>query len=154
MIKKISILAIALILGLAATASAQPWRGWKGSCGWGQGSTYQRMYDPSTAATVTGTIEAVETFKAKRGMAQGLHLVLTTEDGKVAVHLGPVWYIERQDVELRKGDTVEVKGSKITFNSKPAIIAAEVKKDDEVLKLRDESGIPYWAGSGMGGRMR
>lgn len=25
-------------------------------------------------------------------------------------------------------------------------IAAEVKKGDEVLKLRDENGMPYWAG--------
>jgi hypothetical protein len=37
-------------------------------------------------------------------------------------------------------------GSRITYEGKPAIIAAEVKKGDEVLRLRDEKGIPVWAG--------
>jgi hypothetical protein len=32
------------------------------------------------------------------------------------------------------------------FEGKPAIIAAEVKKDDEVLTLRDASGFPAWSG--------
>jgi hypothetical protein len=41
---------------------------------------------------------------------------------------------------------VEVKGSRVTFEGKPAIIAAEVKKGDEVLKLRDENGFPMWSG--------
>ncbi|MBF0318510.1 MAG: DNA-binding protein [Nitrospirae bacterium] len=150
MIRKITILAMVLVLGLATIASAQPWRGWKGSGGWGCGGPYQRMYDPQTVATVTGTVEAVETFTSMRGMSVGVHLTLKTADGTISAHLGPAWYIERQDVKLEKGDAVEVKGSKITFDSNPAIIAAEVKKGDEVLKLRDENGIPNWAGSGMG----
>jgi len=40
----------------------------------------------------------------------------------------------------------EVKGSRITYNGKPAIVAAEVKKGDTVLKLRDDNGIPVCAG--------
>jgi hypothetical protein len=39
-----------------------------------------------------------------------------------------------------------VKGSRIIYNGKAAIIAAEVKKGDALLKLRDENGIPAWAG--------
>ena len=51
------------------------------------------------------------------------------------------------------GDNIEVKGSKITFDGAPVIIAAEVKKGDAILKFRDENGFPAWAGMGMG-RMR
>lgn len=36
-------------------------------------------------------------------------------------------------------------GSRVTFQGKPAVIAAEVKKGDEVLKLRDETGLPAWS---------
>ncbi|HEU4344281.1 MAG TPA: hypothetical protein VFU31_22205 [Candidatus Binatia bacterium] len=43
-------------------------------------------------------------------------------------------------------DRVEVKGARITFEGKPAIIASEVKKGDEVLRLRDDAGFPVWAG--------
>jgi hypothetical protein len=41
---------------------------------------------------------------------------------------------------------VEVKGSRVTIAGKPVVIAAEVKKGDETLKLRDDNGIPAWAG--------
>jgi hypothetical protein len=49
-------------------------------------------------------------------------------------------------VKIQPKDTVEVKGSRVTVQGQPALIAAEVKKGDEVLKLRDEAGIPMWAG--------
>jgi hypothetical protein len=49
-------------------------------------------------------------------------------------------------VKIEPKDTIEVKGSRTTVAGKPAIIAAEVKKGDELLKLRDESGFPVWAG--------
>jgi hypothetical protein len=47
-------------------------------------------------------------------------------------------------VKIAAKNKVEVKGSRITFGGKPVIIAAEVKKGDEVLKLRDDAGFPVW----------
>ncbi|MBF0459415.1 MAG: DNA-binding protein [Nitrospirae bacterium] len=143
---------IIMIMVMVTTASAQPLRGWKGSGGWGGGSQYQKMYDVKTVGVVTGTIESVETFMPVRGMSIGVLLILKTEDGMIAVHLGPVWYIERQDIRFDKGDTVEARGSKLMFDSKPAIIAAEVKKNEDVLRLRDENGVPHWAGSEIAGQ--
>jgi hypothetical protein len=55
-------------------------------------------------------------------------------------------------VKIMPGDEVEVTGSEITFQNKPAIIAAEVKKGDEVLRLRDSDGVPAWAGWRKRGR--
>jgi len=69
-----------------------------------------------------------------------------TDKETISVHLGPGFYIENQDIKLETKDKVEVKGSRITFGGKPAIIAMEVKKGDEVLKLRDEAGFPVWSG--------
>jgi hypothetical protein len=60
--------------------------------------------------------------------------------------LGPAFYLENQDVKIEPKDKVEVKGSRVTFEGKPAIIAAEVKKGDEVLRLRDDNGFPMWSG--------
>jgi hypothetical protein len=48
--------------------------------------------------------------------------------------------------QIVAGDKIEVKGSRITYQGKPAIIAAEIHKGDEVLMLRDANGIPMWAG--------
>jgi hypothetical protein len=79
-------------------------------------------------------------------MSGGMHMNVKTDKETVSVHLGPSWYMENQDVKLEPKDKVEVKGSKITFDGKPAIIASEVKKGDDTLKLRDDSGYPVWAG--------
>jgi len=139
--------AVALFVFLVASVGlAGPWKGWRGSGGWGMGSSYQRMYNPATVETVSGVVESVDKITPMKGMNSGIHLVLKTDKETIALHLGPEWYIERQDVKLEKGDKIEVKGSRITFDGKHAIIAAEIKKGDNVLVLRDNSGIPVWAG--------
>jgi hypothetical protein len=81
-----------------------------------------------------------------RGMSSGVHLVVKTDKGDVSVHLGPQWYLENQDVKIQPKDKVEVKGSRVTVQGQPAIIAAEVEKGGETLVLRDEAGVPMWAG--------
>jgi hypothetical protein len=127
----------------ASLALAQPRRG---SGGWGMGTKYQMMYNPATVGTLAGEVISVDKITPIKGMSYGVHLQLKTEKETISVHLGPGRYIERLDTKIEKGDKIEVKGSRVTMMGKPAIIAAEVKKGDSVLKLRDESGIPVWSG--------
>jgi hypothetical protein len=134
-----------LLLTLSPVALAQGMK-WRGSGGWGPGAAYGRMYDPKTVDTVTGEVIKVDRITPMRGMSGGVHLVLKTDKGDVSVHLGPQWYLENQDVKIEPKDTVEVTGSRVTVQGQPALIAAEVKKGDQVLKLRDTAGTPVWAG--------
>lgn len=135
-----------LILICASVALAQPWKGWRGSGGWGIGGNYQRMYNPATVETLSGTVESVEQIIPNKGMSRGVHLMLKTEKETIAIHLGPSWFVERLDIKINKGDGIEVTGSRVNFDGKPAVIAAEVKKGESVLVLRDSSGIPVWSG--------
>jgi hypothetical protein len=147
--KRNAMIGVAVLAAVAMSvspATAGPWKGWRGSGGWGIGGGYQRMYNPATVETVAGTIESIDRIAPMKGMASGVHVTLKTEKGSVSVHLGPEWYVERLDTKLAKGDSLEVKGSQITYDGKSAIIAAEVRKGDAVLKLRDENGVPAWAG--------
>lgn len=142
------LVAVSLVL-TASVVFARPmkgWKGWRGSGGWGMNTQYQRMYNPKTLETVTGTVESIDKIIPMKGMMYGIHLLLKTEKETISVHLGPEWYVERLDTKIEKGDNIEVKGSRVTMMGKPAIIAAELKKGDNVLKLRDENGIPAWAG--------
>jgi len=141
------IAAIAALLA-AVSSNAQPGPGmmWRGSGGWGPGTPYNKMYDPKTVETISGEIISVDRITPNKGMAGGVHMNVKTDKETISVHLGPSFYIENQDVKLQAKDKVEVKGSRITFGGKPAIIAAEVKKGDEVLKLRDDTGFPVWSG--------
>ena len=47
-------LVVAVLMFLVVSAGyAQPWKGWRGSDGWGMGTSYQRMYNPATVETVS-----------------------------------------------------------------------------------------------------
>lgn len=119
---------------------------WRGSGGWGPGTPYSKVYDPKTVETISGEVVKVDTITPRKGMSAGVHMSVKTDKEEISVHLGPSYFIENQDVKLAAKDKVEVKGSRITFDGKPAIIAMELKKGDEVLKLRDDSGFPVWSG--------
>jgi len=144
---RVLIAAIAMVsLFFAAEALAQRGGGWKGSGGWGMGGKYCRMYDPKTVETINGEVLSVTRVTPMKGMSKGVHLLVKTDKESISVHLGPTWFIDSQDVKIERQDRVEVKGSRITFDGKPVIIAAEVTKGDQVLKLRDENGVPVWSG--------
>lgn len=138
---------ISILALLVVTESfAQRGMGWKGSGGWGMGSAYGKMYNPKTIETFSGEVISIDKISPMRGMSQGVHMTVKTGKEKISVHLGPGWFIENQDIKIEPKDKVEVKGSRITFEGKPAIIASEVKKGKEILKLRDENGFPAWSG--------
>ena len=144
--KRIGWMVVVFALIVTSSPAFAGWGGWRGSGGWGAGSQYNRIYNPATVETVSGTVESVDKVTPMKGMNYGIHLMVKTDKETIPVHLGPGWYIERLDTKIEKGDTIEVKGSKVTINGKPAIIAAEVKKGGNTLVLRDSSGIPVWAG--------
>jgi len=146
---KLGLLLTLVVCGLfASVALAQPWQGWRGSDGWGMNSAYQRTYNPATAETLSGEIVAIEKSVPITGMADGIHLMVKTAKETIAVHLGPQWFIERLDTKFEKGNNIAVKGSRITFDGKPALIAAEIKKGDKTIFLRNQAGIPAWSGAG------
>jgi hypothetical protein len=102
----------------------------------------QRNYDPKTVETIQGKVLSVEKTQ-QRG--HGVHLTLQTDKETISVHLGPSWYIDKQTPKVEANDTITVTGSRVTVDGKPAIIAAQVKKGNEVLKLRDDNGVPAWS---------
>jgi hypothetical protein len=142
---------ISMVVLIVATAAwAQPGMGPGGGQGrgWGAGDPYSRMYNPETVETLSGEVVSVEKFTPGRQMSYGVHFTLKTAKETIPVHLGPSWYMEKQGMTFASGDKVEVTGSRITYQGKPTIIAAEVKRGGQVLKLRNAAGVPAWAGRG------
>lgn len=137
---------------LAAAAADAPCGPGVGPCRDGRGPGHGRhargpgFYDAKTVTTVSGQVTAVEA--GPRG--RGLHLQLQTAAGMLPVHLGPAWFLSEQGLAFTAGDAVEVTGSQVTFDGKPALIAQTVKKGDKALALRDIQGVPVWAGQGRG----
>ena len=126
-------------LFLATFMLAQPGSGKRGG-GWGSGSAYGRMYDPNTVETVSGEVVKVEKFTPLRGMSGGIHVMLKTGPEEISVHLGPAWFFENQEQQIEVKDHLEVTGSRITYEGKPAIIAREAERCQKVLQRLRELG--------------
>jgi len=157
--KAAGIVLMMVMFAVAATvAVAQPWQGWKDCGGWcrenggGPGGGPGRMYDPAKVETVKGEVTAVEKVGGGGRRGPGIGLKLKTASGELTVQMGPQWYIEQQgEVPIKAGDTVEVKGVKASRGGTEFFLAGEVRKGGDVLRLRDESGVPLWAGWRRGG---
>lgn len=139
-----------VVLFLAPATLAQ-----MGSGGMGQGM-HMPKYDPSTVATVKGTVEEVQEGMMQSGqMGQmkgmghmGLHLILKTDKESLTVLVGPAGFVKDKGFSFAKGDQIEVTGSRVKYNDRDAVIAREIKKGDKTLTLRDEKGIPEWSRGG------
>ncbi len=112
----------------------------------------QRNYDAKTVETAHGTVVSMEKTSPPAVRGYGVHLMLKTAAETIPVDLGPAWFWKKQKMQVATGDTISVTGSRVTIDGKPTIIAAEIKKGDEILKLRDTSGVPVWSGRGRRGR--
>lgn len=116
----------------------------------GQGvSAYSRIYDPNTVETDSGRVVSIEHIDRGGPRSHGEHIVLRTRQGRLMVHLGPEWFLDRQAMKIRHGDEITVTGSRVILGGKPVLIAAKVSDGREVLVLRDSQGIPVWRGSGQ-----
>ena len=105
-----------------------------------------KVYNPQAVVTLTGTVVSVNRHAPKLpGKPERVTMVLQTSQGAVKVHLGPAAYFDQQALKLAPGDQVEVKGVKVNRPKASNFIAGEVRKGDQVLKLRDDAtGLPLW----------
>jgi magnesium-transporting ATPase (P-type) len=88
---------------------------------------------------VKGYGTAVVTFTGSRTEIRKLGLALrgiSLEDTN----------LERETRSLVRFFAIQILGSKVTMMGRTVVIAREVKKGDDTLKLRDERGVPLWPG--------
>ena len=110
----------------------------------GDGEGKPVPYDLKTMETVQGIVVAAPRPTPKGGMPERAQLTLKTEKETLTVYLGPGWFLEKQGVKIGDLDQIRVSGSRIRVQGKPALLAGEVRKGDQVLKLRDEQGKALW----------
>ncbi|HET9752793.1 MAG TPA: hypothetical protein VFP52_07520 [Myxococcales bacterium] len=107
------------------------------------GGRMMMTLDPSKLETFDGTIEKVVVREMRR--MKGVHVFLKTAKETVEIHLGPAWFIDNQEAKLQAGDTVSVRAARTTMMGQPALVAMDVKRGGETLRLRNDDGTPLWA---------
>lgn len=105
---------------------------------------YLRLFDTRTVQTVEGELKSIDREHHRHMEMSGVHVTVKTKDGDLVVHLGPSWFIDNQEPKLQVGDKVTITGSRVTLEGAPVIIATEVKRGADTLKLREADGTPLW----------
>jgi hypothetical protein len=144
-----------VVMALAAVQAA-------GQMGGGRGQGRMMggpFYNTGTEMTITGTVDEVQqingtgpagqTWNCPRGWT-GTHVMLKTDTGTLAVHVGPSAYLAGKNFSIAKGDKLTILGSKVQYRGSDFLIAKEITKGSEVLTLRNSAGFPLWSGFRMG----
>jgi hypothetical protein len=100
-------------------------------------------YNKATETTITGTVEGTMEVPGQHALS-GVHLVLSTAEGTVHVHAGPASYLASKNAAFKKGDKVEVIGSRIKGEGFEAVLARQIRKGAQTVTLRNEAGKPLW----------
>jgi hypothetical protein len=103
------------------------------------------FFEAGQVEVVDGTIEKILVRNQGMRGRGGVHLLLKTAKESVEVQLGPSWFIDNQEAKLKQGDSVSVRGSRTAVSRQPALIAIDVKRGGETLRLREEDGTPLWS---------
>lgn len=141
--KASKILAIASVLTFAWYLGS-PGQGWAHAAPPHGGG---RMMAQATER-VSGTIRSVGQMARPNRAWTGTHLSLQTDGQTLDVALGPSDYVESQGVSLRAGDQVVVTGVRVEQEGRSTLVAYEVQKGGQTLRLRNANGRPLWAGGG------
>jgi len=133
------------VYGYSGTGKENAGPGSNTAGGWELNSDYGRKFNASKMETINGRVTNVERFTPMSGMSEGVMIRVKADNNQtIDCHLGPAWYIERQQGQFKDGDEVRVNGSRVEIDGKPCIMACEVRRADHMMILRDREGMPQW----------
>jgi hypothetical protein len=102
-------------------------------------------YDPAAQATFRGTVAEVKDRQCPVSGGMGSHLILKMSGGNmIEVHLASTKFVRTYDLLFKKGDLVEVVGTKVQFEGVETILAREVTRGNSTFIFRDKDGKAIW----------
>ncbi len=94
---------------------------------------------------ISGRITRLQAETFSPDLEPGLGMdVQTLDRGLVHVHLGPLWFLDRQETDLKPGEEVTIQAFCYKLEGQERLLADEIKHKDHTLVLRDPQGRPYW----------
>ncbi len=100
-------------------------------------------YDIANEVKIKGVVEDIREVP---GEFEGTQLVVKTDTSTVLVHVAPADFLKEMDTSFKKGDEVQVIGAKAPNTTEGEILAREITVGTNTTTLRDDKGIPVWAG--------
>ncbi|HZR66506.1 MAG TPA: hypothetical protein VFA85_15285 [Terriglobales bacterium] len=102
-------------------------------------------YNPAAEALYKGTVADVRDRECPVSGGIGTHIIMNLENGtSIEVHLATTEFTKMVELNLKKGDSVEVTGWKTEFQGVQTIFAREVKHGNDTYVFRAKDGLPAW----------
>lgn len=101
-------------------------------------------YDTSKQTVIKGTVAEVREYQCPVSGSIGIHLIMKQDTGAVEIHVAPAAFLKKYEIEIKKGDQVEIQGAKFTYEGKPAVMAKVIAADNVTYAFRDQNGKPLW----------
>jgi hypothetical protein len=100
-------------------------------------------YDVSTETKMKGIVQELR-FLPPSGAKPQARLLMKSGTDDVEVYLCPKSFLDDMGVTFKKGDEVQVTGSKVKLDGAELTLAREVSKGEDKLVLRFDNGKPVW----------
>jgi len=106
-------------------------------------------YDIKNEVKIKGVIDEVRQLP---GSFPGTQLVVKTDSKTVIVDTAPTEFLKEIETTFNKGEEVQVVGCKVPDTTDGEILAREITVGQNTTTLRDDKGVPVWAGWKPSGR--
>ena len=140
------LLMVVLPFGLHRTVNAYAAEE-RSSAGWEKGSEYNNHYRADKDTVIKGTMVQFIEITPMKSMSPGIAMILISRDNeKVMVHLGPKWFVDLLIRGFKPGDRVKVKGAWAQIKGERFFMASKVRNAElfEVKFRKTKDGTPYW----------
>jgi hypothetical protein len=114
--------------------------------GWGVHDTYHNHYLFDKFEKFKATVLRIKEVVPMPGMSPGVAMDVKDNGKTIEVQICPTWFAKPDEIGIKKGDRVNIRGVRTNINNKEVFMASKIKKEDYFeLKVRfTKDGIPFW----------
>lgn len=106
-----------------------------------QNSSASPRYEKSQETKLKGVVEEIQSTPARE-----VQLIVKMDGEKLEVYVAPESFLREMELSFAKGDQLEIVGAKHIVNGTPELLAREITRNSNTMTLRDDNGVPVWAG--------
>jgi hypothetical protein len=114
--------------------------------GWGVEDPYHKHYDLNKFGSFKARVLKIKKVVPMPGMSPAVALEVRDGSKIIEVQICPAWYIRPNEIGIKKGDRIKIRGVRASINGKEVFMASKIKKGDYFqLKVRlTRNGTPFW----------
>ena len=116
--------------------------------GWEADSPYNKLYDVKEYEKFRAWVVGFKEEPPMQGMSPATIMIVKDGDDLIDVHICPTWFAKPEDIGVRKGDRVKLKGVWAEVEGKDVFMVSKIKKgDSDVFEFKvrlTKNGKPFW----------